>query len=162
VAFSGGLIPLTIGCPSCGTKMVQEEHATIIVDHCPFCLGLWFDATELDAVLHSCPSLSAHPPLEGTIPDLGYYGLACPRCPKQELESAGWSTLRLARCAQCRGILVDAGKLLLLERADIATMGPSFEQELLSIGHTVGWSMLGGKGLWQLFGEVLDSLHRKP
>jgi hypothetical protein len=58
--------------------------------------------------------------------------------------------------------LVDAGKLLPLERADVESMGPSFEQELLSIGHTVGWSMLGGKGLWRLFGEVLDSLHRKP
>jgi Zn-finger nucleic acid-binding protein len=139
--------------------MAQESHAGIIVDRCPACSGLWFDATELDAFLHSLEKLSAHPPWEQQIPDQGYYGHSCPRCLSQQMASAGWSTLLLARCPCCKGLYVDAGKLLLLERADIAGMGPSFEQELLSIGNRFGWAVLGGRDSWALVGRVLDSIY---
>ena len=155
-----GVIPSTIKCPSCGTTMLVETHAGVDVDRCPFCDALWFDATELDRHLQSNPTITAHPAWERTIPNQGISGWSCPRCKSQELESAGWSTLVLDRCPSCHGIFLDAAELKMVDGADVNKLAPSFEQTLLSIGHSVGNEFVGGKDFFSLLGRVLDSVRR--
>ena len=138
----------------------MESHAGVDVDHCPFCDALWFDAAELDRHLHSIPTITAHPAWEGAIPSQGISGWSCPRCKSQEMESAGWSTLVLDRCPSCHGIFLDATELKMLDTTDVAKIGPSFEQTLLSIGHTVGDEVTGGHDFYRLLGRVLDSVRR--
>jgi hypothetical protein len=38
-------------CPTCREVMIVVEQERIELDHCPNCLGVWFDAGELELVL---------------------------------------------------------------------------------------------------------------
>ncbi len=40
-------------CPVCKSDMIVVEHDNIELDHCPTCLGVWFDSGELDLLLES-------------------------------------------------------------------------------------------------------------
>ena len=40
-------------CPKCGGHLVTEELNRVQVDRCPDCHGIWFDAGEIEAVLHA-------------------------------------------------------------------------------------------------------------
>lgn len=140
--------------------MKAESHHGVIVDRCPSCGDLWFDATELNRDLAALSQRASHPAWEEKIPIEGFSARSCPRCPRQELRAAGWGTLALERCPKCHGFLFDAGELEALEGADTEALGPSFEQTLLSVCYDAGWSMLGGKEFYQRLGRILDSIHK--
>ena len=40
-------------CPACGNLMIVVEHEKIELDYCVNCLGVWFDAEELDLLLEA-------------------------------------------------------------------------------------------------------------
>ena len=40
-------------CPKCGQSLATEKYATVEIDVCPTCKGLWLDANELDQILAS-------------------------------------------------------------------------------------------------------------
>lgn len=40
-------------CPTCREVMIVVEQDKIELDHCPSCLGVWFDAGELELMLES-------------------------------------------------------------------------------------------------------------
>jgi Zn-finger nucleic acid-binding protein len=40
-------------CPTCREVMIVVEQDKIELDHCPNCLGVWFDAGELELMLES-------------------------------------------------------------------------------------------------------------
>jgi Zn-finger nucleic acid-binding protein len=38
-------------CPSCGSRLVEVERASVLIDACPSCRGIWLDRGELDKIL---------------------------------------------------------------------------------------------------------------
>ena len=40
-------------CPKCGQQLTTEVYATVEIDVCPSCKGLWLDATELHTIVES-------------------------------------------------------------------------------------------------------------
>ena len=40
-------------CPACKSDMIDVEHASIELDYCTDCRGVWFDAEELELLLGS-------------------------------------------------------------------------------------------------------------
>ena len=40
-------------CPACNNLMIVVEHAHIELDYCVNCLGVWFDAGELELLLET-------------------------------------------------------------------------------------------------------------
>jgi hypothetical protein len=38
-------------CPKCGADLVEEEFRKVLVDRCPECHGVWFDAGEVDKMV---------------------------------------------------------------------------------------------------------------
>jgi uncharacterized protein len=40
-------------CPKCGQGLTTEKYATVEIDVCPTCKGLWLDATELETIVAS-------------------------------------------------------------------------------------------------------------
>lgn len=39
-------------CPRCGSELAEREFNNVKLDVCPSCHGVWFDAGELEMVLH--------------------------------------------------------------------------------------------------------------
>jgi len=37
-------------CPKCGSELVEEQRAGLLLDRCPSCNGVWFDASEAEAL----------------------------------------------------------------------------------------------------------------
>lgn len=35
-------------CPKCGSGLIEESYRGSLIDRCPDCDGLWFDAGEID------------------------------------------------------------------------------------------------------------------
>ena len=35
-------------CPKCGSGLVEESYRAVVIDRCPDCNGLWFDAGEVE------------------------------------------------------------------------------------------------------------------
>lgn len=35
-------------CPKCGGDLVEEDYKGVLIDRCPDCNGLWFDAGEVE------------------------------------------------------------------------------------------------------------------
>ncbi|MEZ4455544.1 MAG: zf-TFIIB domain-containing protein [Gemmatimonadales bacterium] len=45
-------------CPKCGGHLTTQNLKGVQIDQCPDCLGIWFDAGELDVVVsHRDPGL---------------------------------------------------------------------------------------------------------
>ena len=40
-------------CPKCGQQLTTELYASVEIDVCPSCKGLWLDATELNTIVES-------------------------------------------------------------------------------------------------------------
>ena len=40
-------------CPKCGQQLTTETYASVEIDVCPSCKGLWLDATELNTIVES-------------------------------------------------------------------------------------------------------------
>jgi Zn-finger nucleic acid-binding protein len=105
----------SLPCPACAAPMEAAELGEIVLDACPECGGLWFDARELKdlatthpdgvAWLDSLFHRTGAPPPEGP--------RQCPRC---HVDLAPFSLpqakgTQLDGCPQCRGIWVDDREL---------------------------------------------------
>jgi Zn-finger nucleic acid-binding protein len=55
--------------------MLVERHDETEVDRCPFCSGLWFDASELDRILQASQGGVF---VEPAIPKRGMSAMSCP------------------------------------------------------------------------------------
>ncbi len=110
-------------CPACGTAMHTEQLHDVTVDRCPACRMVWFDRTELAAVVaHEVPGASVgwgqREPAEGR----GM--LACPRDGTMTLAPYRLGPAHFHRCSSCRGIAIADGELaLLLESVASADFG---------------------------------------
>jgi Zn-finger nucleic acid-binding protein len=94
-------------CGMCGKTMQELVVGVVTLDHCPGCSALWFDATELVAVL----AWAAEPaPVEvatrsGPGPDSQP---TCPRHDRVALARRDVQNHEVWCCPRCRGLLVPA------------------------------------------------------
>lgn len=146
---AGPASKLDLKCPHCGTRMVPRDWHGTIIDRCPFCHGIWLDASELDRMLALGAPVS---PLEAALPGRGMSAMSCPRCWPTLLESAGWSGLVLERCRRCRGLFLGATELYrLLRWGPVA--GAGWDPDLFQIDCAQREVALhGGKGATPLIG----------
>lgn len=106
-------------CPACSNNLVQKLYASVDVDECPACRGMWLDQGELEKLLdhrNMLPDRFFEPvkvePLktrpEGTRP--------CPRCGLLLLSNLV-SGVTIDICTDCSGLWLDQGELnLFLEQ----------------------------------------------
>lgn len=96
---------MALACPGCGVRMISLREASVEVERCPACDGLWLDRGELTSRGGALPAENAQ--WMGQRP--------CPRCsvPMQVVAGGG---IEIDRCSSCMGIYLDRGELELLQR----------------------------------------------
>lgn len=115
-----------VRCPKCGMELLEFTFQGIRIDQCAQCEGVWLDPGELTRIVrarHDHPlSLElaekqawAEERLRALEPEEAerlrqLHHLRCPRC-EGLLEEIPYRDLQIDRCAQCRGIWLDAGEL---------------------------------------------------
>jgi len=108
-------------CPRCECALGPSAYHDIVLDPCPECHGVWFDADELD------PFLKHQLSERGDIPDarikrpgtpesadkLREATRPCPRChcEMDKFNYAYDSDIFLDRCSDCRGLWVDGDEI---------------------------------------------------
>ena len=107
---------MRLNCTRCvGIELEEIEVGDVMIDRCPRCGGLWFDHSEIAAVLGHTDQAdkrqSSVPP-----PELSARELNCPRCPDVPLGrtvmAACNEKVRVSyRCASCMGTWLDRGEL---------------------------------------------------
>lgn len=113
-------------CPSCSHKLRRVRAKSQVLDICPHCQGIWFDADELfdfarelaesDTVRPETPRLFQ--PRDVHAPDTAEEARLCPHCNRvmQRYNYCCDSNVFLDRCTQCHGIWTDKGELLRIAR----------------------------------------------
>jgi Zn-finger nucleic acid-binding protein len=101
-------------CPTCSVELIPEKVATIQVDQCPECKGLWFEDQELRlAKDHADRDLVwmdfeiwNHPELFQVDP----HHRMCPGC-RSEMVAIGYDSTKVNvdYCTTCHGIWLDKG-----------------------------------------------------
>jgi len=91
--------------------MKLEDRLGVEIDKCPKCLGIWFDANELD-------KLSGGKALEGSIFTARVLGkeLRCPAC-NVDMEFMTVENVTIDHCPKCDGVWLDDGELKKLRLA---------------------------------------------
>ncbi len=94
-------------CVKCKAYTETTELLNVEVDVCPDCQGIWFDRSELSAIVGTQQDLRVQP---GEMKPTPY---SCPRCAQPLMEAPyTWDkTLLVDICAGCEGIYLDAGEL---------------------------------------------------
>jgi Zn-finger nucleic acid-binding protein len=136
-----------IRCPGlgCHGRMIPETRFDVTVDRCERCDALWFDAQELDRWLGEINATDpGHP--ESRIPARGLGSRPCPRC-VCALDTAGWTGLVLDRCARCRGLFVEAGEFVRMQKEGLPTETCTFESRLAEAMVDAGWGLLLARDL---------------
>ena len=133
--------------------MTPETRFDVTVDRCEECGGLWFDAEELERWLGDAHAGDIGP-LESRIPARGVGSRPCPRC-THALGTAGWTALVLDRCDKCRGLFVEAGEFVRLQREGLPEQSDIFESKLTAAFVDIGWTLLAARGLAILIMRLL-------
>lgn len=112
-------------CPKCGQDsldafgMVEGVH----VDFCGQCKGIWFDEGELAFYTEMPIDV---PSLQSSMTKGRKTGLACPKCPGQELVEVQYVEGHhpyLDVCPSCKGVFVDKGELPMIEKLTTKVRG---------------------------------------
>jgi Zn-finger nucleic acid-binding protein len=111
-------------CPKCdNTDLATESAASVEIDRCPKCRGIWLDALELEKLVKEHPRnlLKQDSLFHATRGEAGPQ-LHCPRCGETPLIKLN-SRLRpgtiVDSCTVCFGNWLDAGELARLSGEDL-------------------------------------------
>lgn len=99
------------GCPICKGPFEESKRKSMMLDRCPACSALWFDAGQLTTELEVSRKIS----LKGSRPT----ELKCPRCPKSLLVEILYprTDVLIEVCPDCRGSWLDEMTLEDLKKA---------------------------------------------
>ena len=104
-------------CPACKKQPMeksQDSETKLEVDNCPECLGIWFDAGELETFYKSRQLVQKFAPLGGDSVHHTYEvstkARRCPRC-RQGMDRPLVGGISVDVCRECRGIWFDHGEL---------------------------------------------------
>ena len=122
----------SIRCLGCGASMIELDYGPAYLDQCPSCSAVWFDSTELQALLEGRDS--------DRIIRFSFRGRgtrteeSCPRCEDDGLRTEVLGEVTVEWCEACRGLFVPGRALELLRRTaprrhldDRAQGGPAAE-----------------------------------
>jgi Zn-finger nucleic acid-binding protein len=103
--------------------MEKVKVGGVVIDRCHSCGSLWFDATELKAVLKERGSIARvdrGPDPDGPRGDLVAH-LRCPRDhqPLVTMPHKREPHIEVDRCPACRGVLLDTGELTELSESSL-------------------------------------------
>ncbi|MFP4355294.1 MAG: zf-TFIIB domain-containing protein [Phycisphaerae bacterium] len=100
-------------CPKCDSDMEKVTYASIEVDRCLGCRGLWLDALEADKLRNVKGSES----IDSGDPKVGRQynkveDVDCPHCDVQMLRMVdpGQAHIWYESCPRCYGVFFDAGE----------------------------------------------------
>jgi uncharacterized protein len=101
-------------CPKCHAKLETVKMASLTVERCTGCHGIWFDVLEWDDArdLEGAASIDNGDSRIGATHDSDS-GLLCPKClttPLTRLVVAHHQGLHVDKCARCYGAFFDAGE----------------------------------------------------
>ncbi len=104
-------------CPVCKVPMIIVEHERIELDYCTKCLGVWFDAGELELLAERLSLAEGTLPLRDiwTLPEAKTSEKArrCPACRKKMIKAyVGEETkVLLDICPSHHGMWFDSGEV---------------------------------------------------
>jgi Zn-finger nucleic acid-binding protein len=110
-----------LNCPACREQMLEIDDGGVKVDQCLGCLGLWFDAGELETRGVRLGKLVERRP----------GGRDCPRC-SEPMEIVSAQLVELDCCPRCQGLFLDAGELKLLLDAGRSVAPASIDGSVVS------------------------------
>lgn len=93
-------------CPRCGDEMWIVERRGQKLDTCARCQGLWFDSSELDAVLGGDTRVELMVLIK---PSIRGERLVCPSC-SSRMDSKEIFGVFVDQCPECSGIWLDKGE----------------------------------------------------
>ncbi|HUW62464.1 MAG TPA: zf-TFIIB domain-containing protein [Candidatus Bathyarchaeia archaeon] len=99
-------------CPVCKEPMVVIEHASVEVDYCVKCQGIWLDSGELELLMGNAETCAAY--LRGGKPAATKEAVRrCPICGKkmEKAVTQGAEPVMYDRCARGDGLWFDKGEL---------------------------------------------------
>ena len=110
-----------ITCPKCGSPMGKVTFASVVVDRCTSCRGLWFDAREHERLKDMAGSEEIDPgPPEGAAPAKASPGdkrggdakMNCPVCHTRLIRMVDHQQphIHFESCTVCHGSFFDAGE----------------------------------------------------
>jgi len=105
-------------CPDCRITLNTSYSASIEIDVCPNCQGIWFDAGEFDALLGR---QLAGRDVEGTVDRASFVRMNGVPCPSNHGQTLGFpfGPTELEFCRTCRGFWVSASA-----RAALSSLQP--------------------------------------
>lgn len=126
-------------CPNDGTPLKDLPFKGVMLDACPTCAGIWFDAEDLRAVLAADPEGAAEVDAE-VRPQIEQKAgpPSARRCPRdaqvlQEQHYLYNSPVVLESCPQCSGFWVEDGELTKMQQlldAQLAAPTPDEQKKL--------------------------------
>jgi len=101
-----------MNCPVCKEPMVVIEHASVEIDYCMKCQGVWLDSGEIELLMGDAEACDAY--LCGGKPaDNKEAKRRCPICGKkmEKAVTQGAQPVMYDRCAKGDGLWFDKGEL---------------------------------------------------
>lgn len=147
----------SLKCPVCRTALTPVRAGAsgrVLLDACPTCDGIWFDAGELDQLDGSPWANVEEADFRDASPD--HDQPFCPRCRRllQPVSPLDDPALTIDRCKQCRGFWLDRGELERMQQlAAVIDRTPS---PLGSTERPPGWSDLR----WRMHLLRLEIIHK--
>ena len=138
-------------CPECQIPLRVKLHHGVELDLCTGCRGVWFDATELSAVLlgpAKRPTAYTIRFDESHLRPLISSNVTCPVCATASLGRAVWGDVVAFKCEACQGIWISAHSIERL-RAQLVDLHSS---------KAVGLNPGLGKSGWEVAAAVLEVL----
>ena len=136
--------------------MQPKTHYGVELDLCLQCKGVWFDATELSAVLLGpAKKPTAYTAFfdESKLRPVATKGQRCPACSTDTLSPALWGEVTAAKCISCNGVWISAQGLVSL-RAQLGALQASKNHPILTQEEKeLGWGL--GIELLQVLAEFL-------
>jgi len=97
-----------LNCPSCDVSLVEKHVATIAIDFCNSCQGIWFDAGELSEYQSILSLTDAGEPDEKNKFEraLDASTQVCPKCETVSPHAGAFSGYSMSQCQECKGVFV--------------------------------------------------------
>ena len=114
-----------MNCPVCRKEMIVVEYASVELDHCLECRGVWFDRDELEQLLGSInlrvEDMHLKAAADSIIASRGEKPRRCPLCRKnmKKISVGENDPVVLDRCERHGGYWFDGGELTKVIRKNL-------------------------------------------
>lgn len=108
-------------CYECDESLQKIELQGQTVDRCPKCEGIFFDAGELESIIHLVKlyqGLKLDEEEIDSVPEVEHKRIV--HCPEDnaEMQPHDIMGLTIDRCPQCKGVWLDRGEIAALKLAE--------------------------------------------